>query len=287
MRTQSFQSPAKSAILGALLGSAMMLSAPVLAGFIDERKSTPAPTKETGEGQPSPQAGAAGQARPSMSPAPATGGGAPGAGPAPAASRAPLLAGFGPAWDTPVQAAARAMPLALALNVLRPASEPAVPVMIRGVQGEILVSWPEGANRRQILNEMATKNSLLMRRTANQLVVIAAASIVPSGVVANAPAAALEKRKFEVRLQDVRLHVAMQRWAADTGVRLRWDADRHVLISAPMVFEATDALQAVGMALSTPGIANSAYPLEVCEYPNVPVLLRITRQGEQGKDCSN
>jgi hypothetical protein len=110
-----------------------------------------------------------------------------------------------------------------------------------------------------------------------------------SSLFSSVPAvtASPEKRKFEVRLQDVRLHVAMQRWAADTGVRLRWDADRHVLISAPMVFEADDALQAVGMALSTPGIANSAHPLEVCAYPNVPPLLRITRQGEQGKDCTN
>jgi hypothetical protein len=123
-----------------------------------------------------------------------------------------------------------------------------------------------------------------MKRTAERLIVFGGMDSETAPV--NTASVTPEKRHFEVRLQDVRLHVAMQRWAADTGVRLRWDADRHVLISAPMVFEATDALQAVGMALSTPGIANSAYPLEVCEYPNVPVLLRITRQGEQGKDCT-
>jgi Toxin co-regulated pilus biosynthesis protein Q len=92
-------------------------------------------------------------------------------------------------------------------------------------------------------------------------------------------------RPFEVRLSDIKLSTAMYRWAAESGVRIKWDADRHVLIGAPMVFKGNDVFDVVVQALSTPGIRNSDYPLEVCEYQNTPKLLRITRQGEQSKDC--
>jgi hypothetical protein len=68
-------------------------------------------------------------------------------------------------------------------------------------------------------------------------------------------------------------------------MRIRWDADRHLLIGAPMTFRGADAFDAISQALATPGIANSEYPLEVCQYPNTPPLLRITRQGEQARDC--
>ena len=92
-------------------------------------------------------------------------------------------------------------------------------------------------------------------------------------------------KQYEVRLSDMRLSTAFARWAMDDGVRIRWEADKHLLIDAPMAFEAKDAAQAVAMALATPGISSGAYPLEVCEYPNTPPLLRVTRRGEQTKEC--
>lgn len=100
-----------------------------------------------------------------------------------------------------------------------------------------------------------------------------------------ATAAAASMRAYEVHVADVRLVASMQRWAAMDGVRLRWDADKHVLITAPMTFQARSAFDAIAQVLSTSGIRNGSYPLEVCEYPNQPALLRITRQGEQAKDC--
>jgi len=100
-----------------------------------------------------------------------------------------------------------------------------------------------------------------------------------------ATAAAVSMRAYEVHVADVRLVASMQRWAAMDGVRLRWDADKHVLITAPMTFQARSAFDAIAQVLSTSGIRNGSYPLEVCEYPNQPALLRITRQGEQAKDC--
>jgi len=100
-----------------------------------------------------------------------------------------------------------------------------------------------------------------------------------------AAAAAASVRAYEVHVADVRLVASMQRWAAMDGVRLRWDADKHVLITAPMTFQARSAFDAITQVLSTSGIRNGLFPLEVCEYPNQPPLLRITRQGEQAKDC--
>ena len=100
-----------------------------------------------------------------------------------------------------------------------------------------------------------------------------------------ATAAAVPMRAYEVHVADVRLVASMQRWAAMDGVRLRWDADKHVLITAPMTFRARSAFDAIAQVLSTSGIRNGSFPLEVCEYPNQPALLRITRQGEQAKDC--
>ncbi len=251
----------------ALIGFALSLSAPAFAGFIDERKNP--------EEKAAPSAGHPVSGQPNEV-----------ARMRPTDPRQMFARGFGPSWDAPVQASAKDIPLQLALTVLRPASEPVVPISYENASGSTLVSWSEGASRREILLNIARQKRLIFTLSPDRLIVIAA-NVSSGSEEAASSQTAPEKKRFEVRLQDVRLHVAMQRWAADTGVRLRWDADRHVLISAPMVFEAEDALQAVGMALSTPGIANSAYPLEVCAYPNVPPLLRITRQGEQGKDCTN
>lgn len=285
-RVAAMARPVRLARLGVLVGST--LSAAALAGFIDERKGPAVPQSATADKPVAAEAdpGAPKSAGPVMAPSgqPSTQGVA-----SSDRVRPPALIGFSPSWATPAQAGATNLPLHVALRVLRPAAEPEVPVMLQGVPPQIMVSWPEGAVRLAVVADIAAKNGLTLRNTPSGLLVFGAGT--PSRAEETSTQAAVPAgpgpRKFEVRLQDVRLHVAMQRWAADTGVRLRWDAERHVLISAPMVFEAPDALQAIGMALSTPGIANSAYPLEVCAYPNVPLLLRITRQGEQSKDCTN
>jgi hypothetical protein len=90
--------------------------------------------------------------------------------------------------------------------------------------------------------------------------------------------------RWEVRTQDITLSRTLERWAADAGYRLKWDASRNFLIGAPDAFEGRfeDALQAV---LASAGIRGSDYPLEACIYANTPPLVRITRWGEQGGEC--
>lgn len=91
-------------------------------------------------------------------------------------------------------------------------------------------------------------------------------------------------QRWEVRLADINLHTTFQRWAREAGYRIKWDAHKHVLIDAPDVY-AMDFEDAISTALSTPGIQFSEYPLEACIYPNTPPLVRITRRGEQDKEC--
>lgn len=99
------------------------------------------------------------------------------------------------------------------------------------------------------------------------------------------PAAqALPLQVWELRLDDVRLDKALARWAAEAGYSFRWDADRYLLIGAPSHFEGS-LPQAVEKVLETPGILYSEYPLEACIYANTPPLLRITRLGDQAREC--
>lgn len=91
--------------------------------------------------------------------------------------------------------------------------------------------------------------------------------------------------RWEVQIADVSLLNTFQRWALQAGYRVKWDAARHVLIDAPGVVTGTFE-EAVEQVLSSPGIRNGEYPLEVCYYPNQPPLARITRRGEQVKDCN-
>jgi len=88
-----------------------------------------------------------------------------------------------------------------------------------------------------------------------------------------------------VRTQDITLVHTLERWTAQAGYRLKWDAQRNFLIGAPDSYEGTfeAALQSV---LSSSGIRQSDYPLEACIYANTPPLVRITRQGEQARECA-
>lgn len=91
--------------------------------------------------------------------------------------------------------------------------------------------------------------------------------------------------RWELKLQDVTLNKAFTRWAAEAGYRVRWDARKHVVIGSPETYEMPFE-QAVTAALSSPGIQASEYPFDVCFYPNNPPLARITRRGEQDKECT-
>ena len=90
--------------------------------------------------------------------------------------------------------------------------------------------------------------------------------------------------RWNVLVQDITLERTLQRWGAQAGVRLKWDAQRNFLIGAPDTIEGTfeTALKTV---LNSAGIRQSDYPLEACIYANVPPLVRITRQGEQSREC--
>lgn len=90
--------------------------------------------------------------------------------------------------------------------------------------------------------------------------------------------------QWKVLVQDITLERTLQRWGAQAGVRLKWDAQRNFLIGAPDTIEGTfeTALKTV---LDSAGIRQSDYPLEACIYANDPPLVRITRQGEQSREC--
>ena len=91
-------------------------------------------------------------------------------------------------------------------------------------------------------------------------------------------------KRWAVLVQDITLERTLQRWGAQAGVRLKWDAQRNFLIGAPDTIEGTfeTALKTV---LGSAGIRQSDYPLEACIYANDPPLVRITRQGEQSREC--
>lgn len=97
-----------------------------------------------------------------------------------------------------------------------------------------------------------------------------------------APAAA--PSQWAIEATDVRLVDTFTRWAKKAGIQLRWDATRHVELGATDMYEG-DIQEAMIAALKSPSIYNSDHPLEVCFYPNRPMLARITRRGEQWRDC--
>jgi hypothetical protein len=89
---------------------------------------------------------------------------------------------------------------------------------------------------------------------------------------------------WSVLVQDITLERTLERWGAQAGYRVKWDAQRNFLIGAPDSVEGTfeAALKAI---LNSAGIRQSDYPLEACIYANTPPLVRITRQGEQAREC--
>ncbi|MFN9709400.1 MAG: TcpQ domain-containing protein [Burkholderiales bacterium] len=91
--------------------------------------------------------------------------------------------------------------------------------------------------------------------------------------------------RWEVKTSDITLYRTLERWSQSAGYKLKWDATKNFLIGAPDTHVGTfeSALQSV---LSSTGIYLSDYPLEACIYANTPPLVRITRQGEQARECN-
>ena len=107
---------------------------------------------------------------------------------------------------------------------------------------------------------------------------------LPVAPYAGGDAAEAPVAHWSVLVQDITLARTLERWGAQAGVRVKWDAQRNFLIGAPDSVEGTfeTALKAI---LSSAGIRQSDYPLEACIYANTPPLVRITRQGEQAREC--
>jgi hypothetical protein len=113
----------------------------------------------------------------------------------------------------------------------------------------------------------------------------AAMRALPVAPYASAASAPRELPRWDVLTQDITLARTLERWAGAAGYRLKWDAQRNFLIGAPDSVQGSfeTALQTV---LGSAGIRQSDYPLEACIYANSPPLVRITRQGEQARECA-
>lgn len=106
---------------------------------------------------------------------------------------------------------------------------------------------------------------------------------VSANVVSAATSTTSASRTWQVEVKDITLANTFARWAEASGQKVRWDAERHILVEAPDTLTGTFE-DVIATVLSSPGIAKGSYPLEVCFYPNNPPLARITRKGEQ-KEC--
>ncbi len=104
------------------------------------------------------------------------------------------------------------------------------------------------------------------------------------GDLARAPGDGEPAAPWSVLPQDITLARTLERWAARAGYRLKWDAQRNFLIGAPDRYDGSFE-QALRAVLGSAGIRESDYPLEACVYANTPPLVRITRQGEQVREC--
>lgn len=219
-------------------------------------------------------------------------------------------------WRGAVDASATGIGLGTALIQMMPVGAP--PILLDAARPDLLdrkVSYTAGESRLAILRrvsmqhglvlnlDVATRKLIISEAVAAQPVtastatglaqtpVLATNSATPvmapamSHAVPVATPAPTPLRTFEVRTSEIRLAAVFERWAKENGVKIRWDADKHVLLGAPMTYQHKDVFDAVAEVLASPSIRLSDYPLEVCEYPNTPRLLRITRQGDQTREC--
>ncbi len=108
--------------------------------------------------------------------------------------------------------------------------------------------------------------------------------VLPVAPYAGATGATGAATHWSVLVADITLARTLERWGAQAGYRVKWDARRNFLVGAPDSVDGSfeTALQAI---LGSAGIRQSDYPLEACIYANTPPLVRITRQGEQAREC--
>ena len=98
-----------------------------------------------------------------------------------------------------------------------------------------------------------------------------------------APAVGTAK-SWSIKPDDLSLANVFTRWGKEAGYKVLWDARKNIMI------DGSDSLsgsfeEAVTTVLEGPDVASGPYPLEVCFYANTPPLARITRKGEQDKEC--
>jgi len=113
----------------------------------------------------------------------------------------------------------------------------------------------------------------------------AATRPLPVAPFASAASAPRAPQRWDVLTQDITLARTLERWAGVAGYRLKWDAQRNFLIGAPDSVQGSFEM-ALQTILASAGIRQSDYPLEACIYANSPPLVRITRQGEQARECA-
>lgn len=189
-----------------------------------------------------------------------------------------------PVWLEAVSQPANAVTLGTALVMLWPITLPALELDMPPELLERKVSWQAGESRQAVLQRAAQQHQIQFRMAGRR---ISAAIVTPPAIATSARASVAPPAapaRFDIQLGDIRLATTFDRWAKAAGVRVRWDAEQHALVGAPMNYGG-DIFDAIAAALSSESIQQSEYPLEVCEYPNEPRLLRITRRGEQAKAC--
>lgn len=210
-----------------------------------------------------------------------------------------------PSWLTPAPRSTTPVPTAQAIGMLFPPEHPSAQLIIESDVSQKISTWRDGMTRRMAMSRVLAdagliasfangvfkvKASPLALMTSNNAQQFAQRSVSSSlqpgpGVGSiQQPVSAPLGRPWNVSITDVNLSNTFTRWAAEAGYKVKWDAPKHLLIGANQTFNGTFE-EAVEQALGTPGIRNSLYPLEVCVYANTPPLARITRLGEQSKDC--
>jgi hypothetical protein len=145
----------------------------------------------------------------------------------------------------------------------------------------VSLPWPKAGSRNAL--HAPAKTGVIQAGGPVPVATTSAALTTHPG--ASPPAAAANDiPTWDLRLQDVTLAGALTRWAKTAGWRVLWDLDKNLLIDSPDTYMGTFE-QVVTALLSSPSLAQGSAPLEVCFYPNTPPLARITRRGEQHKEC--
>lgn len=187
-----------------------------------------------------------------------------------------------PGWNELAPSGTVARPLVTAFAALLPPSHPSVSIQGPDDLLDEMVTWKPGATRVEALRQIAKAYGIdftLQTSSPGSNLVVSKSASAGSGVES-----IVAVGRWEILPTDTKLATALERWSRQAGYSFRWDAGRHAQIEGAHTFVGTFE-SAIKGALDTPGIANSAYPLESCIYPNNPLLLRITRKGEQAKDC--